>query len=344
MLGEQPRGGAAAGDEHLELVAVAHALAVVVAVDEVFVGGDTLLDLVDAGAFHVAGDGEHASAGRGLAAELLVGVGAVLEHPRQVRERLDVVHDRGLAVEADGGREERRLEAGHAPVAFEALDECGLFADDVGARTPVQDDVDREVRSEDVLADVAGFVGLVEGVGETLLGDRHLTAHVQEALRETDRVAGDQAAFDELVRVALHEEAVLVGAGLRLVAVDDEVARPDLGRAEAPLDAGRETGAAPAEERALADDVVALLGSLGEGLLESLVAAGRQVAVERVAVLVAEPARDDLGARAVDIARGVGHVFASCHQLSPFVEVSHTGFSVTCSGGTIPAALSGSRC
>ena len=65
---------------------------------------------------------------------------------------------------------------------------------------------------------------------------------------QPDRVAGDEHALDELVGIALHEDAVLVGAGLGLVAVDHEVAGPHAGRAEAPLHAGREAGAAPAEQ------------------------------------------------------------------------------------------------
>jgi hypothetical protein len=39
---------------------------------------------------------------------------------------------------------------------------AGLLAHDVGAGAPVQDDVDGEVGAEDVLADVAGGVGVVE--------------------------------------------------------------------------------------------------------------------------------------------------------------------------------------
>ncbi len=73
-----------------------------------------------------------------------------------------------------------------------------------------------------------------------------------------ERVAGDDGALDELVRITLHEQAVFVGAGLGLVAVDDEIAGPDR-RHESPLDAGGEAGAAAAEEHGLFD----LTGDLG---------------------------------------------------------------------------------
>jgi hypothetical protein len=113
----------------------------------------------------------------------------------------------------------------------------------------VQHDVDGEVRAEDVFADVTGGVCVVEGRGNALLRNGHLAADVQEALRQTGGVARNQTAFDQLVRIAFHQEAVLIGARLRFVTVDNEVARPHaLGR-EAPFDARRETSATATEHR-----------------------------------------------------------------------------------------------
>ncbi len=240
------------------------------------------------------------------------------EQPRQVGERLDVVDDGRLAVQADGGREERRLEPRHAAVAFEALDERGLLADDVGTGAPVEDDVDGEVGAEDVRADVAGGVRLVQRGGDALLGEGHLAADVQEALAEPGRVAGDEAPLDQLMGIAFHQQPVLVGARLALVAVDDEVARPHaLGR-EAPLDAGGEAGAAATEHGGALDLVVDVGGGLGERRLQPLVAAGREVALERVGILVLEARRDDPRAVAGDEAGRTEYV-APLMMEAPFV-------------------------
>ena len=225
-----------------------------------------------------------------------VGGGTVAQQPRQVGQRLDVVDDRRLAVQPDGGREERRLQARHPAVALEALDERRLLADDVRAGAPLHDDVDGEVGAEDVLADVAGGVGLVERRGHTLLGGGHLAADVEEALREAGGVAGDQAALDQLVRIELHQQAVLVRAGLALVAVDDEVARPHALRREPPLHAGREAGAAAPEHGGRADLLVDGLRRAPQRGSEAGVAVGGEEAVERVGVLVPEPRRHDLAA------------------------------------------------
>ena len=172
----------------------------------------------------------------------------------------------------------------------------------------MEDDVYGEVGVQDLPTHIAGGIGLVQGCGDPLLGQGHLTPHVQEALREAQRVAGDEAALDELVGVALHEEAVLVGAGLALVAVDHQVARPDALRAEPPLDACRESGAATTQQGRLADLAVDLGRSLRHRRLQAHVPAGGLETGERVGVLVAETRGDQLRPAVVDIARCVGDV------------------------------------
>jgi hypothetical protein len=82
----------------------------------------------------------------------------------------------------------------------------------MSAVSPVQHDVDGEVAAEDVPAHVPGGIGLVEGSGDAGLRQGHLAPDVQEALGQTGRVAREEAALDQLVRIALHEQTVLVGA------------------------------------------------------------------------------------------------------------------------------------
>ena len=70
---------------------------------------------------------------------------AAFEDVRDAAERLDVVDDRRLAEGALDGRE-RRLDPGPAALAFEALDQAGLLAADVGPRAAVNPDVQVEAR------------------------------------------------------------------------------------------------------------------------------------------------------------------------------------------------------
>src|SRR5262249_58078229 len=76
---------------------------------------------------------------------------------------------------------------------------------------------------------------------------------------------GDRAALEEEVGIVPHDPAVLAGAGLGFVGIDDEIARPPVGRLfrhERPLQAGRNPRPAAAAQPGslhLVDDPVAAL-------------------------------------------------------------------------------------
>ena len=101
-----------------------------------------------------------------------------------------------------------------------------------------------------VFADQAGGVGfvdrLLQGNGFVI----ELAANVNVGGVGAHGEGGEQAAFDQLMRVVAQNVAVFAGAGLALVGVDDEVMRAvaDGLRHEGPLHAGREAGAAAATQ------------------------------------------------------------------------------------------------
>ena len=178
------------------------------------------------------------------------------------RDRLDVV-DRGrTAVQAHVGRK-RRLEPRLALLALEALEQRHLLAADIGAGAVM--DVEVEIVAVDVvLAEQLRVIGLVDrGLQALALADE-LAAHIDVAGAAIHRAAGDQAALDEQMRIVPHDLAVLAGAGLGFVGVDDEIMRPVADRLghERPFQAGREAGAAAAAQARglhLVDDGVAAL-------------------------------------------------------------------------------------
>src|SRR6185503_10253926 len=121
---------------------------------------------------------------------------AVQDDERHVAERLDVVDRRRTVVEAlHGGK--RRLEARLGALAFERLDERGLFAGFVGARTTVHVDVAVEAAAEDVLAEEPGLVGLLDLRLENLLDVEELAADVDVGDLRANRVARNRAALDQ---------------------------------------------------------------------------------------------------------------------------------------------------
>ena len=108
-------------------------------------------------------------------------------------------------------------------------------------------DVDVEIVAVDVvLADQPGLVGLVDGALQRLALADELAAHIDVGGDRAHREAGDQAALDQRVRIVAQDVAVLAGAGLGFVGIDDEIGRTAvalLGH-ERPFQAGREAGAA----------------------------------------------------------------------------------------------------
>ena len=206
------------------------------------------------------------------------------EDLRHVEQRLDVVHDGRLAEQPDLDRE-RRLVPRLAAVALDRLEERRLLAADVRAGADAQLDVEREAGAENVVAEQARGARLGERVLEPRVRERVLRAHVDEAALAAGRVGRDRHRLDERERVALHQHPVLERPRLRLVGVADEVVRlRGLARDRLPLGAGRERGAAAAEQVRLRHRVEDAVAAELERAVERGVAAVRAVRVERLRV------------------------------------------------------------
>ena len=182
---------------------------------------------------------------------------------------------------------------GKPALALQRLEQGGLLAADVGTGARVDDHVHRESRAEDVPTDGAVGVGVVEGGLHPLEAEGELAPDEDEHLGDLQRVGGYHHAFDELMGITLHQQVVLEGGRLRLVAVDHQVGDRALPQ-HRPLAAGREPGAAPSEQAGRVDLGGHLLGCLGQRHAQALVATGGQVALEGVRVVMAHPGGHDL--------------------------------------------------
>ncbi len=85
-------------------------------------------------------------------------------------QRLDVVDDGRAHVETEDGGKVRRLDARVGALALERLDQPGLLAADVGARTAADIDLELHAGAEDVLAEESFCVGLGDRLFEDLGG------------------------------------------------------------------------------------------------------------------------------------------------------------------------------
>ncbi len=108
----------------------------------------------------------------------------------------------------------------------------------------MQHDVDRKLGTQNIFANITGRIGLVECSCHALLSQRHLAANVQEALRQSSRVTRDETTLNQLVRIALHQQAILVRAGLAFVSIDNQIFWKNLLWSKTPLCTCRKTRAA----------------------------------------------------------------------------------------------------
>mmetsp|Transcript_33923 Transcript_33923/g.55363 ORF Transcript_33923/g.55363 Transcript_33923/m.55363 type:complete len:254 (-) Transcript_33923:192-953(-) len=186
--------------------------------------------------------------------------------------------------------------------------------------------LEAERAAHDLVAQIPGGTGFFQGRFKAFVDLEDLAVDVVVADRDAHRVGGDGHAFDDLVRVVHQDLTVLAGTGLAFVGVADEVflAR-ELAGHEAPLQAGRETGAAAAAQRGgldLGDDLVGrqtFAAVLAEDLAQGRIAAAGLVVLDRPVLAVqigidlradVTPVETGLGARTLKL----GEVQHACPQ------------------------------
>ena len=188
---------------------------------------------------------EDAKARALLGAELFVPGRALLDDVRHIADGLDVVDHGGLAIEAFDGRE-GRLKAWMAAIPFQRSQQRRLFAALVRASAAMDDDVQFVRRAKQVLAQEAPGPGLGNRFRQARVGKVVFAADVDKGLLTFHGIGRQDDAFDQLVRVILHDHAVFEGARLGLIRVDHQVARVDARGQKAPFGAGWKTSAAAA--------------------------------------------------------------------------------------------------
>ena len=219
----------------------------------------------------VAGDAENLGARVVGAAESGEPVGAAPQYGRRHGDGFHVVDRCRTAIQAGVGGK-RGLEARHPLPAFQAFEEGGLLAADVGAGADVEMYVEVPVRAAGVLADQPGLIGLADGPPQGLGLAVELAAYVNVAHVGAHGDAGEQRALQQLMGLVAKDFPVLAGAGLALVGVDHQVVGPavgDLGH-EGPFHSGAEAGAAASPEPRvlhLVDDPVAAPGDQRLGIV-----------------------------------------------------------------------------
>ncbi len=217
--------------------------------------------LVNAGTIDMAGHGPEFCAATLFGAQILIRLAAHLDDVRHGGERFDVVDDRRAGIETGDGRE-GRFHSRMAAHAFERTEQRSLFTANVCARTGMGVNLAGEVRVENILAQQSGGAGFgkrpIHDVDQVFV----FAARIDVVRLRAERVGGDDHAFDQHVRIALHQVAIFESAGFGFVGVADYVLRLRriLGN-ESPLHPGRKTRAAATAQ---ADFLTSLMTSSGD--------------------------------------------------------------------------------
>ena len=161
----------------------------------------------------------------------------------------------------------------HAALTLNGGEERRLFTTDKGAGAEADLNVKGKIRPQNIVAQEAVVLPLLNGHFQALDCQRVFGADVDEAALRTDGVAGNGHCLNYGVGIALEYAAVHVRSGVALIGVADNVLHVVFNvLGELPLHPGREAGATATAEAGvleLRDDVVRtqLRKRLGEGLV-----------------------------------------------------------------------------
>ena len=291
MLGRDAAAQGAAGLHGLELFAVGNAAA---DVKDDLADGDAHGHLDQPGVVHLAGQRKDRRARASRRSDAGEPVRAVDEDLRNVRVRLDVVEVGRFVPQApDCG--EGGTGAGLAAPTLDGSNQRGLFTADKRAGAFLDSQMEGKARAQDVVAEQAVLFRLGDSELEPVNSQRVLGAAVDVALVGANGVPTDGHPFQEGVRVPLDDRAVHKSARVPFIGVADDVflVASGAGR-ELPLEAGKESRAAPASQARVAygvDDVLG--GHLGQCLCQPVIATSRDVFLDVLGVDDAAVAQGD---------------------------------------------------
>jgi len=181
-----------------------------------------------------------------------------------------VGEDRRLADQALD-RRERRTGTGLAALTFDGGHQSGFLAADKRARAKTKLNIKRETGIENIIAEQAVFMRLIDRNLQALDCDRVFRADINITLRGADRITGDCHGFQHNMRIAfehgtIHERARIAFIG---VAADILLIRL-IGSRERPFASGGESRAATSAKTGSGNFIDDLLrGHFGQNLTQS---------------------------------------------------------------------------
>ena len=156
--------------------------------------------------------------------ELGVRCAALEDDAGNVDQRFHVV-DHGRLAEKAGLCGKRRLVAWFPAIAFNRVEERGLFTADIGAGAAANFNVEFEAAAKNVVAEKSVFGGRLNGVLHAFGSQRIFATKVDVTLARAGDKAGNRHTLKNRERIAFHEDAVFESARLGFIGVADDVMR-----------------------------------------------------------------------------------------------------------------------
>ena len=156
---------------------------------------------------------QHARSAIFWSAAVGIGFTAFTDNRRHRAQRLHVVDNRRAAVQShDGGK--RRLDARIAALALERFHQRRFFAAFIRASASVNQQIKINSRPKNIFSQITAGIGFRDGRIHSVQHVAVFAANVNEALVGVDGATRDNHAFNQLVRIHLHQRPVFAGARL----------------------------------------------------------------------------------------------------------------------------------
>ena len=197
-----------------------------------------------------------------------------------------VVDGGGFAVKAERGGK-RRLETRLAFFALQRFQQRGFFAADICAIAMRTKQIKAEIAAHDVVAEKTGGARLGQSQLEALVAFKNLAVDIIVARFCAHGVAGNNHAFNQRVRIEIHNVAVFKRARFALVGVAHHIfGTGERARHKAPFQAGGKARTAPAAQTGCFHfgDHIVLRQFFAQDFAQSLITAARLIGVEMPAV------------------------------------------------------------
>ena len=116
--------------------------------------------------------------------------------------------------------------ARYGPFPLQGIQQCGPFAAYISSCAKMKNQLQVVTRTQNIFPQIVAVIRLSNCLAQPFLGQRVLPAQENKGNVGLSRIRGNDHAFNKLVRISVHEEAIFECGRLHLIRVSYEVPGP----------------------------------------------------------------------------------------------------------------------